>query len=115
MKSIEGGHARALVMKKQSSVFLLWLLSKKEMHGYEIIKTLPHPGVVRKNITAAFLYPLLNSLQKQGLISCRTVKDGKRAKKLYKTTKKGLLQIKMVKEKFFKSGTIKEFLRDMIS
>ncbi|MFH1222444.1 MAG: PadR family transcriptional regulator [Candidatus Micrarchaeota archaeon] len=103
------------MMRKKSMVFLLWLLSKKEMHGYEIIKMLPHENAVQQNVTPAFLYPVLNAMQKQGLISCRKVKDGKRVKKLYKTTAKGLQQIKIVKEKFFKSGLMKEFIEDMMA
>lgn len=107
--------AATAMMKKSSMVFLLWLLSKKEMHGYEIIKMLPHENAVQRKVTPAFLYPVLNSMQKQGLVSCRKVKDGKRIKKLYKTTRKGLQQIKIVKEKFFKSGLMRQYMEDMMS
>jgi DNA-binding PadR family transcriptional regulator len=101
-------------MKQIFTTFLLWLLSKKEMHGYEIIKTLKQEKGMREVLTPAFIYPFLNSMLEAGLINQRTVKDGRRVKKLYKTSTKGMKTLKQIKEKFFKVGLRRQFLEEML-
>ena len=91
-------------------LFMLWLINRKEMHGYEIVKTLkkegtPHPGANR-------IYPLLNMMLGEGLISQKEKKDGKRVRKIYVITHKGKTMLLQGKKMF--TGLIKEFLKDMI-
>jgi len=104
----------ARIIKKKAVVFLLWLLSKKEMHGYDVIKTLASETMTRISPKPAMIYPVLNSLCKKNLLSCRAIRDGKREKKLYKTTKKGEEYIKMAKKEYEKSKLLRQFIKEMV-
>ncbi|MDO8553427.1 MAG: PadR family transcriptional regulator [Candidatus Micrarchaeota archaeon] len=98
-------------MLQKATLFMLWLINKKEMHGYEIIKTLkkeggPHPGANR-------IYPLLNLMLEQKLILQKEKKNGQRIRKIYVLTNNGKEMLKNGKKVF--TGLIKEFLKDMIA
>lgn len=98
-------------MLQKASLFMLWLIKKREMHGYEIIKMLKkesgnHPGANR-------IYPLLNIMLEQGLIYQKEKKDGKRVRKIYVLAKKGRETLRNGKKMF--TGLIKQFLKEMIS
>ncbi len=72
------GHLKLLILK---------MLSERPMHGYGIMGELentygiPHPS-------PGTVYPILASLRRSGLIE--RVGEGKRDKRLYRTTEKGL-------------------------
>lgn len=81
-------------MRGMLSFLILFLLSKKEMHGQEIADELekrkesrPSPGTI---------YPALKSLKSSGLISEK--KEGKNIK--YSLTSDGKNVLKNAKEKF---------------
>ncbi|MEM2908721.1 MAG: PadR family transcriptional regulator [Candidatus Bilamarchaeaceae archaeon] len=101
------------MLKKNFFVFLLWLLSKKEMTGYDVIKTLSKEKEARGVVSAAVVYPALSSLLKAGLIRQKTVKAGRRIKKFYKTTEKGMREIKQFKDVFL-TGLTRQFLEEML-
>lgn len=65
--------------------YTLVLLNKNPKHGYEIIKELE--GLFGKEISAAHIYPFLNLLEKNKIISPKKI--GARDKKKYFITKKG--------------------------
>jgi len=119
---IEGGdHLEKAGLKMLSTMFevyILWLFSKKRMHGYELIKLLSsdhpkgHPGAPK--ITAATVYPLLSSMTKKGLLSYKKVSTGKRVKKIYTITPKGLMKLKEAKKHFFQGGMRKKFFEEML-
>lgn len=48
---------------------ILGIILKGETYGYEIISVLNHYGF--KDIQDGTLYPILNRLEKKGLVSCR--------------------------------------------
>ncbi len=81
-------------MRGMLSFLILFLLSKKEMHGQEISSELerrkgdrPSPGTI---------YPALKSLNQAGLI-----KEKKRGKIIiYNLTRKGKRVLKIAKQKF---------------
>lgn len=77
--------------------FVLWLISKGETHGYDIIKRINNDKGMPK-ITASRIYPILQELTKQGCVSQKKEKHGKRIKKLYKITEKGRKMIGKAKE-----------------
>lgn len=55
------------VKKGLLELCLLNLLAREEMHGYELVKRLTAiPGLV---VTAGTIYPLLNRLKREGLLS----------------------------------------------
>ncbi|WP_297421807.1 PadR family transcriptional regulator [Thermococcus sp.] len=72
------GHLKLLILK---------MLSERPMHGYGIMVELentygiPHPS-------PGTVYPILGSLRRSGLIE--RVGEGKRDKRLYRATKKGV-------------------------
>jgi PadR family transcriptional regulator PadR len=97
-------------------VYILWLFSKKKMHGYELIKILSsdHVKGAGPKITSATVYPLLNSMTKRGLLSYRKQSTGKRVRKIYSVTPKGLKKLKEAKKLFFQTGMRKEFFEEML-
>lgn len=81
-------------MRGMLSFLLLFLLSKKDMHGQEIAKELekrkgsrPSPGTI---------YPALKTLKEEGLIKER--KDGKLI--IYTITKEGKSTFQNAKQQF---------------
>lgn len=103
------------LVKKSATLFTIWLLHKKEMHGYELIKTLKKETMVRASPRPAMIYPLLNKLCRDGLVSCVAKKEGKRIKKYYKTTKKGEEYLNIAKKEYEKCPLLKQFVREMIA
>lgn len=102
------------MIRKKAVVFLLWLLSKKEMHGYDIIKALESEPMLRISPKPAMVYPVLNGLCRKKLLCCRLLKEGKREKKIYRTTKKGREYVKMARKEYEKSGLLRQFIREMV-
>jgi len=90
-------------------IFLLWLIEKNEVHGYQIIKILKDEGI---HVGANRLYPVLNAMLKDGVISQKERRDGKRVRKAYAITLKGRKTLKGGK-KFFR-GMIGQFTKEML-
>lgn len=75
-----------------SSLVLLALLNQnsRPMYGYEIARELERKNGAPLPMKAGALYPVLRSLEKQGLLSSKTeLSDEGRARKYYKLTKTG--------------------------
>jgi len=113
MESKAGAHsaryAHPLIAKKVY-LFLLWLIKRKEMHGYEIIKVLKNDGM--HLMCPSRLYPLLNSMLQEGLILQKEKRQGRRIKKVYMLTKKGERELAEGKDAF--RGLVREFLEEML-
>lgn len=99
--------------RERFSIFLLWLLSKKERHGYEMIRTI---GCDRGMAPAAAskIYPLLNSLLRKGLISQRKDMHGKRARKVYRLTAKGREALRRAKQYMRSSPLMVQYAKEML-
>lgn len=95
---------------RKARTFLLWLINKKSVHGYEIIKLLRKEG--HPHAYPARLYPLLKSMLDDLLISQKEVNVGLRVRKIYKLTQKGKRELKEGKKMF--TGIFREFLREMV-
>ena len=91
-------------------LFLLWLIKKHEVHGYQIIKILNDEGI---KIGANRLYPVLNAMLKDGVISQKEKRDGLRVRKVYVITLKGRKVLNRGKRLF--RGIIGEFIREMLA
>jgi len=91
-------------------IFLLWLIGKHEAHGYQIIKILKDEGI---RVGANRLYPVLNAMLKDGVISQRERRDGKRVRKVYVITLKGRKVLEGGKKLF--RGIVGEFTKEMLS
>ena len=96
-------------IKGGNCIFLLWLIRKHEVHGYQIIKILRDEGM---QIGASRLYPVLNAMLKDGVISQKEKRDGKRVRKVYVITLKGKKVLNGGKKLF--RGIAGEFIREML-
>lgn len=68
-------------------ICLMCMLTKKPMHGYEMMKELGKR--FSKNVGPGFIYPLLSDMEKKGLIESKIIPEGKREKKVYSLTDEG--------------------------
>jgi DNA-binding PadR family transcriptional regulator len=100
------------MLKHMLSTFLLWLISKKPIHGYELIKKIEDDGGF-KIVTASKLYPILKLLTKKGLISYEKEPHGQRIRKVYSITRKGKAALKHMKQCLMESDLKRQFLREM--
>jgi len=96
-------------IKGGNCIFLLWLISKHEAHGYQIIKLLKDEGM---RVGANRLYPVLKNMLKDGVISQKEKRDGKRVRKVYVITLKGRKALKEGKKLF--RGIAGEFTKEML-
>ena len=81
-------------METQQSMtkfYLLAALSRKEMHGYELIMQIEK--ITGKKPSTSQIYPVLNQMNMAGYVTCKAGSVGKKKVKTYKITKLG--------EKFF--------------
>jgi DNA-binding PadR family transcriptional regulator len=78
------------VMRGFSKVMMLWLISKKRQHGYEIMTQI-HESVSydTKMPSASMIYPVLHYLEKKGMICGTWEHQGKRKVKYYEITTEG--------------------------
>jgi len=101
------------VARVKFSIFLLWLISKKAVHGYDIIKALKaEPAMSEMSVSR--IYPILAELSRKGLISCRTLMQGKRAKKLYRLTPLGKARLHQAKTYIRNNRLMVAFMEDML-
>ena len=68
-------------------VCMICILSKKEMHGYELKKEVEER--LGKNISPAHIYPLLKKMEEEGYVKTKIDRNGGRVRKVYTLTKKG--------------------------
>ncbi|MBU0590777.1 PadR family transcriptional regulator [Candidatus Micrarchaeota archaeon] len=101
------------VMHAAFRAFVLWLISTDDMHGYEIIKKLRVDSGM-PNIGASRIYPLLSKLTNDGMITQKKKMDGKRIKKVYAITKKGILVLKAARSHLHSSPLRLQYLRYLV-
>jgi len=108
-------------MRSFGNTMILWLISKKRQHGYEIMTKLHESAPYdNKMPSASKIYPVLHELEKNGLIEGSWEHQGKRKVKYYEITdegKKVLLRFKKLAQEARKnhSSLWVEFMEDMIS
>ncbi len=91
--------------------FILWLLSKKPMYGYEVLKNLS--AILNGKIGPSVVYTLLYKLEEAKLIEGVWKSVGKRRKvRYYKITREGLIALEKIKEVV--SGKLKHFIEYLI-
>lgn len=101
------------IARQKLSVFILWLISRNPMHGYDITKTIKDDPVLAP-LPASKVYPLLADLSKKGFVSYKTEMQGKRARKLYQITPSGKKVLKTVREFMKRSPLILEYVEEML-
>jgi len=107
------------LMRGFANTMILWLISKKRQHGYEIMTKL-HESVPyeQKMPSASQIYPVLHDLEKHGLIEGSWEHHGKRKLKYYEITEEGKETLSRFRKmaqyaKKHKSSVWLEFMRDM--
>jgi PadR family transcriptional regulator, regulatory protein PadR len=113
-----GGKAHLAMMRQKMagmmSAFLLWFISKKPTHGYEIIRLLQKEHDPMR-VGPAHVYPLLAEMSRRGLIKVKRVASGKRIKKLYSVTSLGRKALVKMKKAHFRNSLRAQFLREMLA
>lgn len=89
---------------------ILWLLSRKPRHGYELI--VEFKRLTGRRLKPSIVYPFLHRLEREGFASSQWLVKGKRKIKHYTLTKNGEELFKKVRETFAKP--LKEFLIEII-
>lgn len=81
-------------MKKEEScltnltkLYVLLLLQNSPRHGYELMSNFKK--TTGKTLSPGQTYPLLNTMQKKGLLTVTEQYEGKRKRKIYSLTQKG--------------------------
>lgn len=95
------------LLKGSTSTLILSLLNSRAMYGYEIIKVMEIKSNGIFSFKEGTLYPILHSLEADGLIEAYWSEgDGGRKRKYYKLTDKGRLFMEEKKEEWstFKSA-----------
>ncbi|MEM2103850.1 MAG: PadR family transcriptional regulator [Candidatus Bathyarchaeia archaeon] len=90
---------------------MLWLLSSKPRHGYELI--IEFRRLTGRTLKPSVVYPFLHKLESGGFASSRWIVKDKRKIRHYVLTESGEELLRKFKEFFAKP--LKEFLKEMIS
>jgi DNA-binding PadR family transcriptional regulator len=109
-------------MRGFGKIIILWLISKKRQHGYEIMTKLHAASPLdRKMPSASVIYPVLHKLEKKGLVNGTWEHHGKRKVKYYEITEDGeeslnrMRQIAAHGRELGATDLWKEFMEDMFS
>jgi len=105
-------------MRGFGKTMMLWLISKKRQHGYEIMTQLHGASPVKAKIkmpSPSMIYPVLHDLEKNGLIKGSWEHHGKRKLKYYEITKEGTETLSRIRNLFKNRETnlYEEFVEDM--
>ena len=80
------------LLKGTISVIILKLLAENEkMYGYQIAQTVKELSGNKIMIKEGSLYPALHKLKEDGLVTVETVNVGKRVRRYYSLTPKGVI------------------------
>lgn len=108
------------LMKGFANTMILWLISKKRQHGYEIMTKL-HESTPYENKmpSASKIYPVLHDLEKHGLVEGSWEHQGKRKVKYYEITEDGRETLSRFRKmaqfaRKHKTSLWLEFMRDMM-
>ncbi len=107
-------------MRGLGKIMILWLISKKRQHGYEIMTQIHAASLIDKKMpSASLIYPVLHKLEEEGLISGTWEYQGKRKIKFYEITEEGdgslnrMRQIAAHGRKLGATDLWQEFMDDM--
>ncbi|MEN6330040.1 MAG: PadR family transcriptional regulator [Methanobacteriaceae archaeon] len=93
-KKIIGGF-----MKGFGKVMILWLISRKRQHGYEIMTQIHESAPYNTKMpSASMIYPFLHDFEKKGLIAGTWEHQGKRRVKYYEITSDGEKSLERIRK-----------------
>lgn len=97
--------------KGSTALLVLSVISKRDMYGYEIIKTIENASEDVFSLNEGTLYPILHSLEADGSLEAYWCEAEGRKRKYYKITEKGLKELESrEKEWTVFSGAVKKVL-----
>jgi PadR family transcriptional regulator, regulatory protein PadR len=108
------------LMRGFGNTMILWLISQKRQHGYEIMTLLQESSPYENKMpSASKIYPVLHDLEKHRLIEGSWEHQGKRKIKYYEITEEGQETLSRFREmakvaKENRSSLWLDFFRDML-
>ena len=117
-------HERKMIrgfMRGFGKIIILWLISKKRQHGYEIMTQLHQASTINKMPSTSMIYPVLHGLEKKGMIKGTWEYHGKRKVKYYEITREGEESLERIRKLVSKgkemgrTNLYQEFMEDMFS
>ncbi|MEW6035784.1 MAG: PadR family transcriptional regulator [Candidatus Micrarchaeota archaeon] len=102
------------MMRYLFSTFMLWLISKGPIHGYEILKRIEGERGMRM-LAPSQIYPVLKNLTRMGLVTAERKMHGRRVRKVYHITGKGKEALREARRCVFQSSLKRQFLREMVA
>lgn len=93
--------------KGSNGMLVLSVISRGEMYGYQIIKTVELMSNNVFQMNEGTLYPILHSLEMEKYLTSRWVEseENGRKRKYYKITEKGLRELAVQKQEWEKYST----------
>jgi PadR family transcriptional regulator PadR len=77
------------LLKGSMPTLVLSVLSRAPMHGYQMVKELQHLSTGVLTFKEGTLYPILHTMEGDGLITAHWESDGGRERKVYHLTDQG--------------------------
>jgi len=102
------------ILKHMLHTFMLWVISKGDTHGYELLKKLQDEKGLRM-VSASQLYPILKDMVNEGLISKKNEMHGKRVRKVYHITSKGRQMLRDARRYLCASPLKRKFMKEMVA
>ena len=97
--------------KGSTGLLVLSVISKTDMYGYQIIKTIEQTSEEVFSLNEGTLYPILHSLEKEGCLEAYWCEAEGRKRKYYKITEKGLKELASREQEWnVFSGAVKKVL-----
>ena len=93
-------YSKELIKGTLKPIILQLLSTTDRMYGYEITQKVKEISEGKIKITEGALYPTLHRLEADGLLQTETIYIGKRVRKYYKLTEKGVDFSKEIISKF---------------
>ncbi len=106
------------LLKGVRKIFILWIISKEKIHGYGLISKINDTSKINDItvIHGSSVYPILHSLEKEGLIISSEELNGNHKVKMYEITQEGKDTLNTIKSltKSEKNNILTNFVQDMI-
>lgn len=89
--------------KGSTALLVLSVLSKEDLYGYQIIRTVEIMSEKVFQMNEGTLYPILHSLEKEGFLTSywSEAEESSRRRKYYQITGKGLKELESQKQEWY--------------
>ena len=100
------------LLKGVKNIFILWLISKQQIHGYGIMSKINDTNNnlnIKNKVHTSTIYPILHSLEEKGLIKSTEVLHNNHKVKMYEITSEGTKTLNSIKS-FTKTRPVDDLL-----